>query len=88
MTRAKVRPADAVGPSLSSFLRGGDLELIHKGDRHVLYRGSQEGRPVVVKKTADPPAADAIASLRHEHEILREFDLPGVVKVLALARTD
>ena len=47
----------------------------------------QEGRPVIVKKTADPPPAAAIASLRHEHEILREFDLPGVVKVLALART-
>lgn len=84
---ARPRTYDAAGPALSALVVGESLELIHTGSRHALYRGKQEGRPVVVKETAGPAAADAIAALRHEHEILRELDLPGVVKVLALART-
>ena len=83
-SRAAVDRAEA---NLSSLLDGGRLELIHRNQRHVVARGRQGGRPVVVKRTADPPAADAIVSLRHEHELLRDCDLPGVVKVLALART-
>jgi predicted ATPase/signal transduction histidine kinase len=79
--------ADRAEALVSSILAGGDLELVHRNARHVFLRGKQEGRPVLVKKTADPPEPDAVVSLRHEHELLRERNFPGVVKVLGLART-
>lgn len=64
-----------------------NLELIHRGSRHAVYRGEQDGRAVVVKKNAaELPGADAIASLRHEYTVLRALDVPGVVKLRGIAR--
>ncbi|MFT3839004.1 MAG: AAA family ATPase [Myxococcaceae bacterium] len=62
------------------------LQLIHDG-LHKVYRGSRSGQPVVVKMTAEPFEADALASLLHEYELLRDLDLAGIVKVVGLARS-
>lgn len=62
-----------------------DYERIHDG-RHTLFRSTQQDGAVVVKVTADPPDPEAIASLRHEYELLRELSLPGIVRVVGLAR--
>ncbi len=63
------------------------LERIHAGPRHTLYRDRSVGESVVVKVSAVPGAC-ALASLRHEYEMLRDLDLPGVVKVLGLVDTE
>lgn len=62
-----------------------DYERIHDG-RHKLFRSTNPACPVVVKVTADPPDPEAIASLRHEYELLRELSLPGIVRVVGLVR--
>ncbi|MFY1826629.1 AAA family ATPase [Myxococcus fulvus] len=79
---------EAQALELPMLLGSASLELIHRGRRHRVYRGRVEGRAIIVKVTAAQlPAADAIASLQHEYELLRAIALPGVVKVLELART-
>jgi hypothetical protein len=72
--------------SVSNALK---LDSIHSGPRHRLYRGRRNAAEVVVKMTAgEHPAAHAVASLRHEYELLRELDVPGVVTVLGLTHLD
>ena len=64
------------------------LECIHSGARHRVYRDRTNDGAVVVKMpVAELPAAHAVASLRHEYELLRALDAPGVVKVFALPQT-
>ncbi|MCP3167833.1 AAA family ATPase [Myxococcus qinghaiensis] len=75
-------------PELQMLGGSASLDLIHRGRRHRVYRSRPDDRGIIVKMTAaEIPAADAIASLQHEYELLRAVDLPGVVKVLELART-
>lgn len=72
---------------ISAWVSSSDAQLIHLGRGHSVYRVRTEAQSVVLKLTATrAPKADAIASLRHEYELLRERDLPGTVKVLELAR--
>jgi hypothetical protein len=37
---------------------------------------------------AELPTAHAVASMRHEYELLRDLDLAGIVQVLELAHTN
>jgi predicted ATPase/signal transduction histidine kinase/CheY-like chemotaxis protein len=63
------------------------LECIHAGPRHSLYRAGRSAAAVVIKVNA-APTLRAVASLSHEHEILRDLALPGIVKVLGLVETE
>jgi serine/threonine protein kinase len=65
------------------------LKPVHSGPRHKLYRGRTTDGDIVVKlAAAELPAAHAVVSIRHEHELLRDLDLPGIVRVLGLAHTN
>ena len=65
------------------------LGRIHSGSRHKLYRGRGDDGPIVVKiAAAEVSSAHAVASMRHEYELLRELDLSGIVKVLGLTHTN
>jgi predicted ATPase/transcriptional regulator with GAF, ATPase, and Fis domain len=60
-----------------------------RGGRHVLLRGRRlaDGSAVLIKACrGDPPAPADAAALRHEHEILRDLPVPGVVRPRELAR--
>lgn len=84
-TETRTSPAD--GPELSTLIDTATLQRRHQGARHTIYRAEGPHGPVVIKQTAaDPPPADAVASLRHEHALLDGLDLPGVAKVLGIAR--
>jgi serine/threonine protein kinase len=62
------------------------LDQIHSGPRHKLYRGRISDTPIVVKaSSAELPKEGAVASLRHEYELLRELNLPGIIRVLGVA---
>jgi predicted ATPase/GAF domain-containing protein len=64
-------------------------ELIYEGAGIALYRGykTTTGAPVVAKLLTDQyPSPRDIAMLRHEHAILRELNVPGVVKAIDLQR--
>lgn len=62
------------------------LERIHAGPRHLLYRDARFDPGVVVKVNA-AQGARAAAVLRHEHAMLSDLQVPGIVKVLALVDT-
>ena len=58
------------------------LDRIHSGSRHKLYRGRVSDTPIVVKvSSAELQSDGAVASVRHESELLREQELPGIIKV-------
>nr|WP_297354535.1 EAL domain-containing protein [uncultured Caldimonas sp.] len=62
---------------------------IFQNHRHQIYRGwdAQREASVIVKLTAgELPSAHAIATLRHEYEMLRAVRMVGVVRALALER--
>ncbi|MGH9805805.1 MAG: ATP-binding protein, partial [Terriglobia bacterium] len=62
--------------------------MIHSGPRHKLYRDRRFDAAVVIKlNTGEPTRADAIASVRHEFEILRDVRQPGIVRVVGLIDT-
>jgi predicted ATPase/signal transduction histidine kinase/CheY-like chemotaxis protein len=62
------------------------LERIHAGPRHVLYRDARGDAALVIKVSARPDA-QAVASLKHEFEMLDTLHLPGIVKVHGLVDT-
>jgi anti-anti-sigma factor len=65
------------------------VESIHEGPEHILYRGTliEDGAPVVIKlPRSSPQTPRDLAKLQHEYTILREIDVPGVVKALALEK--
>lgn len=71
-----------------NLARYSSLSMIHNGAVMALYRGVREsdGGPVVIKVTkGERPHPRALASLRHEHAILRAIDWPGVIKAYELA---
>ncbi len=62
------------------------LQRIHSGPRHNLFRDRLSDTPVVVKvSSAALPGESAAASVRHEYALLRELELPGIVRVLGVA---
>ena len=71
---------------LRRVLESSQRELIHAGRRHSIYRTSHGERSFVVKMTA--PRGQAVASMRHEYELLHALDQPGIVKVRGLAQSD
>ncbi len=75
------RPAPGLHEDLSQ------LERVYAGPRHTLYRDTRSDPAVVIKLGAVQNAHTA-ASLEHEHALLREFRLPGVVKVHGLVETE
>ncbi len=65
------------------------LSLIHEGAHALLYRAQRESDqlPVTIKcLKSEYPSVAELARIKHEHAMLRELDLPGVVKALALER--
>jgi len=65
------------------------LERIPSSSRHRLYRDGRFRVAVVLKQNAgEPTSASAVASLRHEFAILRDLELPGIVRVLGLADSE
>lgn len=74
--------------SLPNYTLG---ERIHQGTNTVLYRGTRnsDGVSVVIKVSrSEYPGLRELAQLRHEHGILRELDVPGVVKTYGLETFD
>ncbi|PCC73002.1 Predicted ATPase [Nannocystis exedens] len=68
---------------LTAELHGGLDAIIYEG-----RRGS-DGAPVAVKVLRNQlPGPREIAKLKHEYALLKDLDLPGVVKVHALVRRD
>ena len=69
-------------------LPGYDLtQTIYRGRHTVLLGGRRlaDGQAVIIKKTAaEDASAQDRAYLRHEYELLRSLDLPGVVRAYAL----
>jgi predicted ATPase/signal transduction histidine kinase/CheY-like chemotaxis protein len=64
------------------------LEQIHSGSRHTLYRNGRGGAAVVLKLNAtEVTDGSLLGSVRHEFELLRDLNLPGIVKVLGLVET-
>ncbi len=59
------------------------------GPDHLLYHGYRvdSGAPVVIKiPRSSPQTPRDLAMLQHEYALLRELDVPGVVKALALEK--
>jgi len=63
------------------------LDCIHAGPRHSLYRDERSGAALVIKVNAAPNLR-ADAALRHEYAILRDLHLAGLVRVLGLVDTE
>lgn len=80
--------ATTAGPAIDGYAQ---IRTISRGERMVVHRAirSEDGRPVVLKCLA-PGCSDprARARLLHEYAILRDLDLPGVVRAYRLMATD
>jgi predicted ATPase/tRNA A-37 threonylcarbamoyl transferase component Bud32 len=62
---------------------------IHQGAEAALYRGHRntDHAPVTIKLLrGDHPDARAVAKLRHEHALLKDLAIPGVVKPYGLEK--
>ncbi|GAB4133953.1 MAG: AAA family ATPase [Cyanobacteria bacterium J069] len=60
------------------------LEPIHEGVNTVLYRAiaNDTQQPVILKVLrAEHPTLEQITRLKHEHQVIANLDLPGVVRV-------
>ena len=69
--------------TLLSEIHGGPDAIIHEGRRR------SDGAPVAVKVLRSPsPTPREIAKLKHEYAILKDLDLPGIVKVYGLVRRE
>src|SRR4051794_18239708 len=64
------------------------LELVHRGRLHDLFRARRiaDGRSFAIKMPASPPSPRALATLRHEYDLLHDVYAAGIVRVLALER--
>jgi serine/threonine protein kinase len=64
------------------------LQPIHSGSRHKLFRCTGTDAGVVVKRNAAESTSEgAAASVLHEFELLRDVELPGVVRASGLVDT-
>lgn len=80
--RRRFRGED-IGPELGALTGAGELELVHRDRDHDLYRAVTS----LVKMTDfEEPTPHSIALLRREYELLRNLDIPGVVKVKGLVK--
>ena len=64
-------------------------EEIYKNHHTVIYRGMQvdEQKPVILKTLTQPyPTPARIAQLLHEYEIIKNLNVPGIVKVYKLEK--
>ncbi|QLE58572.1 ATP-binding sensor histidine kinase [Nostoc sp. TCL26-01] len=65
------------------------IELIDEGIKTSVYRAkrNQDGQPVVIKllKTEYPDLKD-IAAIKHEYELIKNLDIPGVVRAYSLEK--
>ena len=64
------------------------IEEIYRGRTRVVYRGrrDRDGVPVILKTFGDGiPAWVASASLRREYDLIKDLDVPGVVRAYGLA---
>ncbi len=62
-------------------------ELLHKGQKSVIYRGVRESdqKPAIIKALAHPfPSQADIARLRYEYQILRGLSIPQVIRAFEL----
>lgn len=67
------------------------LEQIYQGSNTIIHRGRRTGDsvPVMIKTLrSEYPTPRQIASLRHEFEIIKNLNLPGVVKAYELINWD
>ncbi len=57
-------------------------QRLHEGSDTVILRALRDDQqPVILKAPRDPqPDPRILIRLRHEYELLRELDIPGVVK--------
>ncbi|MFC1886405.1 AAA family ATPase, partial [Thermodesulfobacteriota bacterium] len=61
--------------------------ILHSGVTYVLYKGKREKDdfPIIIKTTLSKhPTAKEFAGLRHEYEILKQLNIKGVLKPVAL----
>jgi len=64
------------------------LQRIHSGSRHNLYRYTAAGSTAVIKiNAAELTGESAAASVRREFDLLRDLELPGIVRALGLVDT-
>lgn len=64
-----------------------NLELIQVGDNTIIYRGQSEleQKPVIIKTILDKyPTLEQITQLKHEHQLLKSLEIPGVIKAYRL----
>ena len=72
----------------SAAIDVGTATLVSQSTRSIVSRIESSGTRLIVKETATGiDDVSAVASLRHEHALLHGLDLPGVVKVVGLARS-
>ena len=65
------------------------LELIHKSERTLVYRGQnlETGQPVVVKLMGhEYPSFNELVQFRNQYAIAKNLDIPGLVKPYSLLR--
>jgi len=63
-------------------------EEVYRGRTRVVYRGrrDRDGVPVILKTFGDGiPTSVASASLRREYDLIKDLDVPGVVRAYGLA---
>ena len=61
------------------------IELLYSGTRSLVYRAKRrvDSRSFILKTlTAQYPTLDAIATLKHEYEILSSTNIPGTIKAV------
>ncbi|MEZ4221573.1 MAG: AAA family ATPase [Polyangiaceae bacterium] len=64
-------------------------EQIHEGAHASVFRGTRQsdGLPVAVKcSRGEYPSPKDLARLRHEHALMRDLELPGIARAVALER--
>ncbi|MCA9718477.1 MAG: AAA family ATPase [Myxococcales bacterium] len=61
-------------------------ETIHEGIRSVIYRAVRDSdqAPVVIKAIRDYRERQQVAQLRHEYQVIKTLEHPGVIRALAL----
>lgn len=62
-------------------------EILHEGKKFTIYRGfrNSDDLPVILKVCRfEQPSIDVLSTLQHEYQILRQLNLPGIIRVYDL----